>query len=118
MTPKVLDNTTVQINYRDIFVHSKGEALKFIKFHKNIMQSIHEIGMYQYYLIKNARLSRQSKEIRTIDREIVYDYRVNIMLPILLPSNKQASKFNIDDALVEEELDYLCHSSRSVLSID
>ena len=49
---------------------------------------------------------------------MVYNYRVNIMLPISLLLNDQAGSYDIDNALAEEGLDYPCHLRRSVLSID
>ena len=57
ITPRVLDHTIIQINNRNSFDHSIRETLKFIKLHKDAMQSSYEIGMYQYSLIKNARTS-------------------------------------------------------------
>ena len=53
-----------------------------------------------------------------INREMVCDCGINLMLLILLPLTEQTSEFDIEDALVERELDYLCYSSRSIPSID
>ena len=54
----------------------------------------------------------------TKDREIVYDCRINIILPVPLLLNKQNGAFDIDDTLVDEGLDYLHYSRRSIPSKD
>ena len=59
-----------------------------------------------------------SSVIRTIDREMVHNYRINLILPIPILLNEQASKFDADEALVERGLDYLYHLRRSILSTD
>lgn len=118
MTPRLLDQAIVCINNRNDFNSSKVEVLEFIEFYKKGTQSGYEISMYQYQLIENARIFLQYSEIRSIDREMVYNCKTNALLPILLLLNNQISLCNIDNTLVEGGLDYSYHSRRSVPSID
>ena len=118
MTPRVLDHTMVHINNKNDFNSSKVEALEFIQFYEEVIQSGYETGTYQYQLIENTRIFLQSSKIRSIDRKIVCNYRINIMIPLPLQRNEQNNYFNIDKALEEKGLDYLYHLKRLVPSKD
>ena len=83
-------------------------------FLKEITQSSYKIGVCQYQLIENSKISLQSSEINIIDREIVCDCRTNIILSIPLKLHKQISLFDTDNALVEGVLDYSYYSRRLV----
>ena len=118
MTPRVLDHAIVQICNKDNFDNAKTEVLKFIKFYDDVTQSGHETRVCQCSLIENTRISLQARGVTTVDRELVCDCGTTFLLLVLVLSNKQPSKLDLEDALVAREFDYLYHSSRSVLSID
>ena len=76
------------------------------------------MGACQYQLIENARICLQLNAINSTGREIVYNYKINMLLSVLLLQNEQNGVFNAEDTLVEGGLDYLYQLRRLVLSKD
>ena len=84
ISSRLIVQITVHVKDINEFCEAKEEGREFIKFHYKVIQTSHEIGIYQYKLLKEARKYLTLKSVKWEDHNIESECKKCILLPIRL----------------------------------
>ena len=118
MIPRILYYSTVIVCKLKKIEVAKKEEETFTLFHDKGTTVEYSIIVCQCELLDEAKMKLNSKGIRWNGHKQACE--CNKIIDFLIPRNecKQVNESILDDTVASKDLDYLCHSKKSVLSMD